>query len=70
MIFLNRSYAFAYIPQSALSAIIFDAVTPLIVLSDFWEAWKHSKKDFFTMSVTFLTTFFLDTSVGLACGIG
>lgn len=62
--------AFYYIPQAVLSAVIFTAIWNLICISDFWEAWKHSKKDFFTMLVTAAITFVFDTSTGLAAGIG
>jgi len=65
--FLTRT--FQYIPQPSLSAVIFAAVWNLISLSDFWHAWKHSKKDFFTMLTTAVITFVFDTSVGLAVGI-
>lgn len=61
--------AFYYIPSSALSAVIWVAVINIISVSDFWEAWKHSKKDFCVMVVTFLCTFFLDTVFGLIIGV-
>ena len=32
------------------------------------EAWKHSKKDFFVMLVSFVLVFVLNTGVGLAVG--
>lgn len=59
-----------FIPQAALSAIIYVAIANLISFSDFWRAWKHSKKDFFTMVVTTTFTFVFDTSIGLAIGLG
>jgi MFS superfamily sulfate permease-like transporter len=61
---------FQYIPQAALAAVIWVAITTLINVSDFWECWRHSKKDFFTMSATFAIVFIFDTSIGLAVGIG
>jgi sulfate permease, SulP family len=62
--------SFYYIPNAALSGIIFTAVTNLISPSDFYEAWVHSKNDFFTMLVTFAITLVYDTSLGLAAGVG
>jgi MFS superfamily sulfate permease-like transporter len=59
-----------FIPSAALSAIIYVAIANLITFSDFWSAWKHSKKDFFTMVVTTTFTFVFDTSIGLAVGLG
>jgi MFS superfamily sulfate permease-like transporter len=59
-----------FIPSAALSAIIYVAIANLITFSDFWQAWKHSKKDFFTMIVTTTFTFVFDTSIGLAVGLG
>ena len=61
---------FYYIPTAGLAGIIFTAVTNLISPSDFYEAWIHSKNDFFTMLVTFLITLIFDTSLGLAAGVG
>jgi MFS superfamily sulfate permease-like transporter len=60
---------FQYIPNAALAAIIWVAVYQLISISEFWEAWKHSKKDFFVMFVTFIFVFVLNTGIGLAVGI-
>eukprot|EP01038_Epipyxis_sp_PR26KG_P007870 gene7870-10684_t len=60
---------FQYIPQAALAAVIFVAIYNLIAISDFWEAWKHSKKDFITMIVTWVIVFVFDTAYGLAAGI-
>jgi high affinity sulfate transporter 1 len=62
--------AMYYIPNAALSAIIFLAISNLINFSDFWEAWRHSKKDFFVLCVTFTIVFALDSSTGLAVGLG
>jgi SulP family sulfate permease len=59
-----------YIPNAALAAIIFVAVSNLINFTEYWEAWRHSKKDFFTMVVTTTIVFLFDTSTGLAVGIG
>jgi len=66
----SAASAFEFIPQAVLSAVIFAAISQLICISDFWEAWKHSKKDFFTMMVTAAFTFVFETSIGLAIGIG
>ena len=60
---------FWYIPQAVLSAIIWVAIYNLISISEFWEAWKHSKSDFIVMLVTWTITFTYDTSVGLAVGL-
>jgi MFS superfamily sulfate permease-like transporter len=62
--------SFRYIPNAALSAVIFAAIYNLVNVSDFWEAWKHSKKDFLTMLVTCTIVFVFDTSTGLAVGLG
>jgi MFS superfamily sulfate permease-like transporter len=61
---------FQYIPQAALAAVIWSSIFNLINIGDFWEAWKHSKKDFLIMLITFAITFIFDTSIGLAVGIG
>jgi len=60
---------FYYIPNAALSAIIWVAITSLISPSDLWEAWKHSKKDFVVMFMTFAVTLIWNTEYGLAVGI-
>lgn len=61
--------SFEYIPYSALAGIIFVAITNLISIHDFWEAWKYSRKDFFTMIVTFFIVLCFDTTIGLICGL-
>jgi SulP family sulfate permease len=58
-----------YIPNAALAAVIFLAINSLIKISDFWEAWKYSKQDFFVLSVTWVFTFTFETSIGLAIGL-
>ena len=62
------SGSFFYIPQSALSGIIFVAVTNIIAPSEFVEAWIHSRNDFLTMLITFIITLVFDTALGLAAG--
>lgn len=64
------SETFYYIPKAALSAVIFVAIYGLISITDFWEAWKHSKKDFLVMIITFIFVFVYETGEGLAIGIG
>jgi MFS superfamily sulfate permease-like transporter len=61
--------SFEYIPYSALAGIIFVAITNLISIHDFWEAWKYSRKDFFTMNVTFFIVLLFDTTIGLIVGL-
>jgi len=61
---------FYYIPNAALSAIIWVAITDLISFGDFWRAWRHNKLDFVVMFVTFFFVFVLDTGIGLAIGLG
>jgi len=61
---------FYFIPNSALSGIIWVAINSLVDFSDLWESWKHNKKDFFIMFMTLAITFITDTEVGLACGVG
>lgn len=61
---------FYYIPYAALSAIIWLGITNLIDVRDFWNAFKYSKKDFFTMILTFSITLLFETSYGLATGLG
>ena len=61
---------FYYIPQAALSAVIFLALQSLVNFGDLWEVYKHNKKDFVVMLTTLLLTFTLETSYGLAAGIG
>jgi sulfate permease, SulP family len=66
----SMTSALRFVPQAALSAVIFVAISNLINLSDIWKTWKHSKKDCLTIIVTIIFTFVYDTSVGLAVGIG
>jgi SulP family sulfate permease len=66
--FLTES--FFYIPKAALAAIIMVAIGGLINITDFWEAWKHDKKDFLVMSITLVVTFVFESAYGLAAGIG
>jgi MFS superfamily sulfate permease-like transporter len=61
---------FQYIPNAALAAIIWVAVFNLISITDFWNTWKHSKKDFMVMLITLVFVFVLNTEYGLAIGIG
>lgn len=61
---------FQYIPNAALSAVIWVAIYNLVSLTDFWNAWKHSKKDFFVMLVTAVSVYVTTTGIGLAVGIG
>ena len=63
-------FSFYYIPKAALSAVIFVAIYGLISATDFWEAWKHSKRDFAVMLITFIFVFVFDTGIGLAIGMG
>ena len=70
IVLTQLTQALRFIPQAALSAIIYVAIANLICFSDFCRAWKHSKKDFFTMIVTTTFTFVFETSIGLAVGIG
>lgn len=66
----SLSSKFYYIPEAALAATIFVAIYGLISFSDFWEAWKVNKIDFFIMFSTFLCTFALNSGLGLGIGIG
>lgn len=61
---------FFYIPNAALSAVIWVAIYNLVSVSEFYEAWKHNKKDFLIMLVTATTVYVSTTGVGLAVGIG
>ena len=65
--FLTRT--FQYIPNCALAAVIWVAIYNLVNVSDFWHAWKHCKKDFVIMIVTFVTVYVTTTGVGLAAGL-
>jgi len=72
IIILSLSFftgAFQFIPYAALAAIIWSSIFNLIIVSEFWHAWVHSKKDFFVMITTFAVVFIFNTAVGLACGI-
>lgn len=60
---------FKYIPQSALAAVIFAAVTNLISFTDLWHAWKFSKKDFFTMLFTWIMVLTFNTEIGILVGL-
>ena len=66
---LTMSSAFYWIPSAALAAIIFVAITNIISISDFWVAWKHSRKDFVVLLVTFSFTFLFETAHGLIAGV-
>jgi MFS superfamily sulfate permease-like transporter len=73
VILLSLQYmtkTFQYIPQAALAAVIFASIFNLVSISDFWNAWKHNKKDFFTMLVTFTIVFVFNTGVGILAGVG
>lgn len=61
---------FEFIPNAGLAAVIFVAISNLFGFYDFWHAFKHSKKDFFTMLATCVLVIVFDTSVGLLCGLG
>eukprot|EP01038_Epipyxis_sp_PR26KG_P005586 gene5586-7711_t len=61
--------ALEFIPFAALAAIVFVAISSLIRFSDFWETYKHSKKDFITMIATMLCVFIFNTITGLVCGL-
>jgi SulP family sulfate permease len=61
---------FQYIPQAALAAVIFSSIFNLVSITDFWNAWKHNKKDFFTMLVTFTIVFVFNTGIGILAGVG
>jgi SulP family sulfate permease len=54
---------FHFIPQAALSAVIWVALLNLIDVSEFWKAWKHSKKDFWAMLITFILTLVYNTGI-------
>jgi MFS superfamily sulfate permease-like transporter len=60
---------FYYIPLAVLGAVILMAVLNLIDITEFKQAWRLSKNDFLVMVVTFLTTFLLNTEIGLCVGI-
>jgi SulP family sulfate permease len=62
--------AMFFIPNAALAAVIWVALYNIIAFSEWWEAYVSSFKDFFVMITTFTTVFVLDTSVGLAIGLG
>ena len=60
---------FQYIPNAALSAVIWAAIWSLISWSDAWECWKHDKRDFFVLMLTWTISLGLDTATGLAAGL-
>ena len=60
---------FYFIPSAALAAVIWVALYNLMSFTEFWEAWIHSKKDFWIMIVTWLITFIVETSYGLGIGL-
>lgn len=62
--------ALFFIPNAALAAVIWVALYNIIAFTEWWEAWVSSFKDFCVMIITFFITFVLDTSVGLAVGLG
>lgn len=62
--------SFYYIPQASLAAVIFAAIGRMITIEDFWQAWKHSKKDFITMLASAVFTLFFNSELGLAVGFG
>ena len=60
---------FFYIPQAALSAIIWVAIWPLVKLEHLWHAWRFSKRDFLLILVTLVLEFLFNTEIGLAVGL-
>jgi len=67
---MTLAETFQYIPKAVLAAVIFVALYNLVVVSEFWEAWRRNKKDFFIMVSTAVIVFVFDTSIGLAVGLG
>eukprot|EP01035_Chromulina_nebulosa_P020825 gene20825-26993_t len=59
-----------YVPNAALTAIIWASIYNLWKFSDLWHAWKHSKKDFLVLLTTMTIVFVFNTGLGLAVGIG
>jgi SulP family sulfate permease len=61
------SSVFFYVPMSVLAAIIVTAISNLVKVSDFKEAWRLGQSgDFAVMVVTFLVT----VTFGVVQGIG
>lgn len=58
-----------YVPQAALAAVIMSAISGLIDIRAFWDAWKYNRRDFLVMLLTALVTFFVDTQWGVVLGI-
>lgn len=69
IVLTSLTNALQFIPNAALSAVIFVAISNIIHITPFWHAWKYSKKDFFTMLVTMTFSFVFETSIGLAIGL-
>lgn len=65
----SLTQTFEFIPNAALAAVIFVAISNLFGFRDFWEAFKHSKKDFITMLATCILVITFDTSIGLVSGL-
>ena len=60
---------FFYIPQAALSAVIWVAIWPLVKLDHLWYSWRFSKNHFFLILVTLVLEFLFNTEIGLAVGL-
>ena len=56
--------------KCALAVVIWVVVYNIIAVSEWWEAYLASFKDFFVMITTFTMVFIFDTGVDLAVGLG
>jgi sulfate transporter 4 len=60
---------FYWIPNAALSAVVFAAILNMLDPFEFYHAWRVSKRDCLVMVVTWLLTFLFSSEIGLAVGI-
>lgn len=59
-----------FIPSAALAAIIWASTINALTIKEFWDMWKHSKKDLLIFFITILISFLFTQPIGLACGVG
>lgn len=60
---------FFWIPISAIAGVVISAVVGLVNITDFKIAWDSNPGDFIVMTVTFVLTVMVETSIGLFAGI-
>jgi sulfate permease, SulP family len=68
LILLLLSPIIVYVPYSGLAAVIIVAVSGLIKIDVFKQAWRVNRADFSVLVTSFIGTLALGVELGLACG--